>query len=129
VNNVTRYISFNNFSKQTNVVYEQGDYWSADNTNAESFVPRYVEKFERYGNFYAYDGSYFRLKNAELAYTFSSAKLRKVGMQSLRIYLNGNNLLLWTKMPDDRESNLGTIGAQGAYPTVRRINLGLNITL
>jgi hypothetical protein len=126
---VTRYISYNNFSKQTNVVYDQGDYWSKDNTDAESFIPRYVETFNRYGNFYAYDGSYFRLKNAEIAYTFESATINRIGIRSLRIFLNGNNLLLWTKMPDDRESNLGGWGAQGAYPTVRRINLGVNIVL
>jgi TonB-linked SusC/RagA family outer membrane protein len=129
VNNVTRYISYSNFSKQTDVVYDQGDYWSKDNTDAESFVPRYVETFNRYGNFYAYDGSYFRLKNAEIAYTFESATMNRIGIRSLRIFLNGNNLILWTKMPDDRESNLGGWGSQGAYPTVRRINLGVNIVL
>jgi len=129
VSNVTRYISFGNFNKQVNVVYEQGDYWSKDNKDAESFVPRYVEKFDRYGNFYAYDGSYFRLKNAEIAYTFGSGTINRIGIKSLRVYLNGNNLLLWTKMPDDRESNLGGWGGQGAYPMVRRINLGVNIVL
>lgn len=129
VNNVTRYIGLSNFSKQTNVVHEQGDYWSKDNQDAESFLPRYVEKFDRYANFYAYDGSYFRLKNAELAYTFESARINKIGIKSLRIFLNGNNLLLWTKMPDDRESNFGTIGGAGAYPTVRRVNLGVNVLL
>jgi TonB-linked SusC/RagA family outer membrane protein len=129
VNNVTRYISLGNFNKQTNVVHEQGDYWSKDNTDAESFVPRFVEKFDRYGNFYAYDGSYFRLKNAEIAYTFESGTIGRIGINSLRIFLNGNNLLLWTKMPDDRESNLGGWGGQGDYPTVRRINLGVNIVL
>lgn len=87
-----------------------------------------------YGNFYAFDGSYLRLKNAEIAYTFESSKIKKIGIQSLRIYLNGNNLLLWTKMPDDRESNLSNAGTTGgggggAYPTVRRINLGVNIVL
>jgi TonB-linked SusC/RagA family outer membrane protein len=129
VNNVTRYVGFGNFNKQVNVVYDQGDYWSKDNKDAESFVPRYVKKFDRYGNYYAYDGSYFRLKNAEIAYTFASAKINRIGIKSLRIYLNGNNLLLWTKMPDDRESNLSGYGGQGAYPTVRRINLGINVVL
>ena len=81
------------------------------------------------GNYYAYDGSYLRLKNAELAYTFSSGLISKLKINSLRIYLNGNNLLLWTKMPDDRESNLGGWGGQGTYPTVRRINLGVKIVL
>ncbi len=134
VSNVTRYVGLSNFNKQTNVVHEQGSYWSKDNPDAESFVPRYVEKFDRYGNFYAYDGSYLRLKNAELAYTFESGFVNRIGMESLRIFLNGNNLLLWTKMPDDRESNLDNAGntgggGGGAYPTVRRINLGVSIVL
>lgn len=129
VSNVTRYVGFGNFNKQVNVVYEQGDYWSKDNQDAESFVPRYVSKFDRYGNFYAYDGSYLRLKNTEIAYTFDSRFIKKIGMQSLRIFLNGNNLILWTKMPDDRESNIGGSGGGGTYPTVRRINLGVNVVL
>ena len=129
VSNVTRYVGFGNFNKQVNVVYEQGSYWTKDNTNAESFVPRYVSKFDRYGNYYAYDGSYLRLKNAEIAYTLESGIINRIGIKSLRIFLNGNNLLLWTKMPDDRESNIGGSGGGGAYPTVRRINIGVNVVL
>lgn len=129
VNNVTRYIGLSNFPKQKNSVSEQGSYWSKENTGAESFVPRYQAQFNRYGNYYAWDGSYLRLKNVELAYTFESKTVRKLGMESLRVYVNGNNLLLWTKMPDDRESNLGDLGSQGTYPTVRRISLGVNVVL
>lgn len=129
VSNVTRYVGFGNFNKQVNVVYEQGEYWTKDKQDAESFVPRYSKKFDRYGNFYAYDGSYLRLKNAEIAYTLESGFVNRIGMKSMRIFLNGNNLLLWTKMPDDRESNIGGSGGGGAYPTMRRINLGLNIVL
>jgi len=69
------------------------------------------------------------LKNAEIAYTLESGFINRIGIKSLRIFLNGNNLLLWTKMPDDRESNIGGSGGGGAYPTVRRINLGVNIIL
>ncbi|HPR32360.1 MAG TPA: TonB-dependent receptor [Prolixibacteraceae bacterium] len=129
VNNVTRYMSYSNFPVKTNAVFDQGTYWSKDNPDADSFVPRWSTVWESYGNYYAWDGSYFRLKNAEIAYTLSSAPLSRIGIQSLKIFLNGNNLLLWTKMPDDRESNLGAIGGMGAYPTVRRINLGVKIVL
>jgi TonB-linked SusC/RagA family outer membrane protein len=129
VSNVTRYISFGNFPRQKNVVFDQGEFWSKDNKNADSFLPRFVAQTNMTGNYYAYDGSYLRLKNAELAYTFSSGLISKLKISSLRIYLNGNNLLLWTKMPDDRESNLGGWGGQGTYPTVRRINLGVKIVL
>jgi TonB-linked SusC/RagA family outer membrane protein len=129
VSNVTRVVYLSNFNKQTDIVHEQGDYWSKDNIYAKSFVPRFLNKFDMYGNFYAYDGSYLRLKNTELAYTFESRVINKIGMKSVRIFVNGNNLLLWTKMPDDRESNLGGSGGGGAYPTVRRINFGVNIVL
>jgi len=32
-------------------------------------------------------------------------------------------------MPDDRESNFAGAGGQGAYPTMKRFNLGLKLTL
>lgn len=44
---------------------------------------------------------------------------------------NGNNLFLWTDMPDDRESNFAGTGlaSQGAYPTMKRINFGIKLEL
>jgi hypothetical protein len=49
----------------------------------------------------------------------------------MRLFANGNNLLFWSKMPDDREANIGSnnYSGQGAYPTVRRINFGFNLSL
>ena len=79
-----------------------------------------------------YDGSYIRLKNAEIGYTFSSEKwVKSLGLSSLKFYLNGNNIWLWTRMPDDRESNFAGTGwaSQGAYPTVKRFNIGIKVIL
>ena len=73
-----------------------------------------------------YDASYVRLKNAEIAYTFGKESVRRLGMSSLKVFVNGNNLWMWTNMPDDREVNMGNASA---YPTVRRINMGVNIVL
>lgn len=129
VNNVTRYVSLTSFSNQLDVVYQQGSFWSKDNPNAQTYVPRFATALNGTGNYYAYDGSYLRLKNAEIAYTFESRYIQKLGLKSLKIFLNGDNLLLWTKLPDDRESSLGGNAGQGAYPTVRRYNLGVNIVL
>jgi hypothetical protein len=128
VNNVTRNLTLGNFPEALNLVYRQGEYWSRDNPNADSFLPRWKTRMTNYGDFYNFDGSYFRLKTAEVAYTFRPAWANRLGLQTTRIYLNGNNLLLWSKMPDDRESNLGGIGGQGAYPTVKRVNLGINLS-
>lgn len=129
VNNVTRYVGLTSFGNQLDCVYEQGTFWSKDNPNAQTYIPRFVTKLNGTGNYYAYDGSYLRLKNAEIAYTFEDKFIKKIGLKSLKVFLNGDNLLLWTKLPDDRESNLGGNASQGAYPTVRRFNLGINIVL
>lgn len=127
VNNANRSLQLVSFSGQDHYdnVYKQGSYWSPGNMNADITMPRYASQMPYYGTTYLYDGSYVRLKTAEIAYTFKSAQLKGVGLNALRIYLSGNNLFLWTKMPDDREVD---DGAATAYPTVRRVNLGCNIT-
>ena len=134
VNNVMRYVNFQSLVNQNNIVYDEGSYWSKDNTNADTPIPRWLSlpNGASYGSRYLYDGSYVRLKNAEIAYTFNeeSKFLQSVGLSSLRLFVNGNNLIFWSKLPDDRESNnAGTgLASQGAYPTVKRFTLGLNIT-
>lgn len=134
VNNVTRQVVLPSLSGQRHLVYEEGSYWSKNNENADVPLPRWISvaNGSASGNRYMFDGSYLRLKNAEIAYTLdsNSSLLDNLGFESMRIYLNGNNLFVWTKMPDDRESNFAGTGwaSQGAYPTVKRYNLGLNIT-
>jgi TonB-linked SusC/RagA family outer membrane protein len=131
VNNVTRQVEFRSLSSQSHTVYQEGEYWSPNNTGANP-MPRWLTTPQGYyrGTQYMYDGSYVRLKNAEIAYTFTPEFSKKMGVSGLRIYLNGNNLIAWSKMPDDRESNFAGTGwaSQGAYPTVKRFNLGLNLT-
>ena len=134
VNNVTRQVVLPSLSGKRHLVYEEGSYWSLNNMNADAPVPRWssIANGASDGNRYMFDGSYLRLKNAEIAYRLESDSkfLKNLGLESLRIYLNGNNLYVWTKMPDDRESNFAGTGwaSQGAYPTVKRYNLGLDIT-
>jgi hypothetical protein len=130
VNNVTREVSLTSFGSGLNTVYDMGTWWSKDDPNADVPVPRWQSTPSYYnGTQFLYDGSYIRLKNAEVAYTVNEKRIRKIGLTSLRIFLNGNNLWVWSRMPDDRESNFAGAGSQGAYPTVKRYNLGLRLTL
>lgn len=133
VNNVTRQVVLGSFSGKNTVAYDEGSYWSKDNTNPDGPLPRWETTPADYfrANRFMFDGSYIRLKNAEVAYTFRQNWIKKMGVSSLRVFVNGNNLAVWTKMPDDREANYQTAGgqgwaAQGAYPTVKRYNLGAN---
>jgi hypothetical protein len=93
------------------------------------FLPRWKTAGENIGEYFIFDASYLRLKTAEIAYTFDSNKLKKAGMSSLRLFVNGNNLIFWSDLPDDREGqSTGGGAAGGTYPTVKRVNLGVELT-
>lgn len=133
VTNVNRYVAFNSLHGHLNAVFDEGSYWSADNLNADAPMPRWTSTPSYYeGTRFHYDGSYIRLKNAEVAYTWTNKSwIKALGLTSLKLYLNGNNLWLWSRMPDDRESNFAGTGlaSQGAYPTVRRFNIGFRFDI
>ena len=129
---MTRYVAFNSLNKNLDTVFDEGTFWTKYTTDADAPMPRwnstpsYAE-----GVRFHYDGSFIRLKNMEVAYTFKGGLLNSLGISSMRVYLNGNNLWVWSRMPDDRESNFAGTGlaSQGAYPTVKRFNLGVKINM
>ena len=71
------------------------------------------------------DGSFLRLKNFEMGYNIPKKALARIGIiQSLRLYISGNNLLTFSKFNLwDPEQG----GGQGAsYPNNRIYSFGLN---
>lgn len=75
--------------------------------------------------FYLKDGSYLRLKSIEIGYTFSKKMLRVVGLNSLRIYVGGNNLLTFSEIKNfDPEMGDAT---GYFYPQMKMWNFGVNI--
>jgi len=132
VTNVTRDVTMISLSDRMQAnVYDQGTWWSDNHTGAKVLTPRFISQPSYYyGTQYLCDGSYIRLKNVEVAYTFNQPWVRKLGIRDLKVFVSGNNLWLWTRMPDDRESNFSSNGgATGAYPTVKRINFGVKFNL
>ena len=132
VNNVSRYVAFNSLPKSyVHTVFKEGAYWSPSTPDGipslrMNSTPSYYE-----GTRFLYDGSFCRLKNLEVAYTWNDGWIKSLGLSMLKVYVNGNNLFLWTDMPDDRESNFAGTGlaSQGAYPTMKRINFGIKLEL
>ena len=128
VTGVTRDVGLPSFNNKLLTAYDNGTWWNAADKSGDVVPPRFTTQVSyNDGTQYLYDGSYFRLKNVELAYTWTKGWIKKLGFTSLKIYVNGNNLFLITKMPDDRESNYGWSGGGGAYPTVRRYNFGFKL--
>jgi TonB-linked SusC/RagA family outer membrane protein len=74
--------------------------------------------------FFHVNTSYLRLKNAEIGYTFQRGMLDKVGIGSVRVYVNGFNLYTWNKNKiwGDPE-NMGFVG----YSLTRTYNAGINV--
>ena len=79
------------------------------------------------------DGSYLKLSNNTLGYTFPRKMLSKIGISKLRLYATGSNLLTWTKYTgfDPEVSTMGsglTPGVDfGAYPKSRSFVFGINL--
>lgn len=131
VTNVTREVSLVSFGNHIDNVYNIGDWWSGETGTGDILIPRWNSTVSGYSNGtqYLYDGSYVRLKNVELAYTFTNGWIKKLGLSYMKLYLNGNNLWVWSRMPDDRESNFSGGSGSGAYPTMRRFNFGVRFSL
>ena len=71
------------------------------------------------------DMSFLRLKNAEIGYTLPKTLTKKVGISALRVYLQGVNLLTFSKFKlwdPELESSYGNV-----YPLTRNVSLGLNL--
>ena len=75
--------------------------------------------------------SYLRLKTAEISYTFQNKDfLKKIGVESVRLYCNGYNLLtLFSDLNDiDIDPEGKTSGGDNTYPNVRIYNFGINVS-
>jgi len=129
-NNANRYIPFDNFRNNIDIVFGHvADYWSRDNQDATSFLPRWQTQAENIGDYYMYDASYIRLRIAEVAYSMSGRWMKGAGFSNMRLFVNGNNLAFWSNLPDDRETTHADANAtQGAYPNTKRISVGIDLT-
>ncbi|MGN0002598.1 MAG: SusC/RagA family TonB-linked outer membrane protein [Sphingobacterium composti] len=69
--------------------------------------------------------SFLRLKNIELGYYLPKSLLDPIGVERVRVYINGNNLLTFDKMPIDTvdPEQPGVL----AYPITKMFNFGLNV--
>lgn len=135
VTNVQRTVTFDSFRGNLNTLYSGVDFWSVGDNDPNRPLPVWNSTPNYYNGwdnrFNHYDGSYVRLKNMEIAYTWTDGWIKRLGLSNLKVFLNGNNLWQWSRMPDDRESNFAGTGnaSQGAYPTVRRFNLGIRFDI
>lgn len=118
---------------ETTVAAHALDYWSPDNTDAYFARPYLtVENFknQQVQSRFLQHASYTRLKNMQVGYSLQDNIVRKLGMDKVRIYIGGENLLTFSGMLKsfDPETNFGSSGGALVYPLSRTISTGINIT-
>ncbi len=136
VTNVSSTIQFDQRNLSSNQMYENMlGRWTPENSqNATwpSLQPAVGGNFMSYStnDFLLTDGTYLKIRNAQLAYQLPSAITKKIGVNGLRVLLSGQNLYTWTKvlyMDPENFQRRAPQGAYNVYPTSRVFNLGINI--
>jgi TonB-dependent starch-binding outer membrane protein SusC len=102
-------------------------------TNYSTNVPRANLNALPPSTYFLESGDYLRINNLTLGYTIPSAKMKKVGISNLRVFVMSQNLATFTKYSgfSPELSSGGPLDAGiefNAYPTTRTFALGVNVT-
>lgn len=105
------------------------DYWSEASQNPYAKWPR-LSTYEIANNnqrstWFMQNGSFLRLKSAEMGFSIPKGIMKKAKLKSCRIYASGTNLFLISKFKL-WDVEMGGNGLN--YPIQRVINLGLNLS-
>jgi TonB-linked SusC/RagA family outer membrane protein len=124
--NAKRQVRFNTYNFET--VYL--DRWTGEGTsNTEPRITNGGHNYEVSDRFIE-DGSYLRLRNIQLGYSFSNLAINNFEFTNFRVYLSGTNVFTLTDYsgytPEIGGGNLlGTGYDSGLYPISRTFNVGV----
>lgn len=103
--------------------------WTEANPDPNALYPRMSIEVNpnnhRASTYWQRDGSFLRLKNAEIGFTIPKTVTEKIRLNSVRFYVSGVNLVTFSKF---KLWDPETGGGQGqAYPLSRIFNFGVNV--
>ena len=104
------------------------DRWTPENHNAS--YPRITKDSQinfSTSSFWLQDASYVRLKNISLGYNIPSVLTQKIGIDKVKVYISGENLLTFSGLEGiDPEAPASNRGAY--YGNVKKVSLGLKVS-
>lgn len=115
---------------------EHMDYWRPEGdplgANTGAYYPKpyfNTNKNQRTQTRYLQNAAYIRLKNMQVGYTLPRIWTQKAGMESVRIYVSGDNLLTLSDISGVFDPELlGSDWGDGKlYPLQKTISIGLNV--
>ena len=107
--------------------------WTAENTGASIPALTTVDDNNetRMSTYFVEDGSYLKCKYIKLAYNFNQKWMKNIGLSSLSVYGQMENVFTITGYSGlDPEVPLSTYGARidnGPYPRARTFSMGVNV--
>lgn len=117
---------------EANIPIYYRDSWKnpGDKTNIEQFIfDRDISMASYRNSRRLHETDFIRLKNLTFGVTLPSAWTKKAGIENVRLYMSGNNLLTWAKHDyyDPEAVYEGT--AIWGTPPLRTLTFGININL
>lgn len=116
------------------------DSWTPTHMNAKAPVQELDASFSsgsEPNSYFVENGSYLRLRNAQIGYSFNFPGLKKAGIQKLRAYVSATNLFTITGYSgidpelglsaSDHNTNFGI--DEGTYASPKTLLFGINVSL
>ncbi|MFS4415217.1 SusC/RagA family TonB-linked outer membrane protein [Maribacter sp. 2307ULW6-5] len=107
--------------------------WTGEGTsNTEPRLTTGATSNVLFSDYFVEDGSFARIQNAQVGYTFGNDFMERFGADKLRVYVSANNIYTFTRYRgyDPSASSGAPIGAgidPGFYPVPRTYMLGVNL--
>ena len=109
--------------------------WTPDNTNTS--VPALSQNITNAetnpNSYFVEDASFLRLKNLQIGYTFDDTIASKIGLDMLRVYVQGTNLFTITdyngldpEVISNDNLSLGIDGPNPVFPLAQILSIGIN---
>ncbi|WP_165958071.1 SusC/RagA family TonB-linked outer membrane protein [Segetibacter sp. 3557_3] len=105
------------------------DYWTPENPTNDFPRPRQGQRFidiPAYQALWFVEGSYFKVKNITLGYTFPKRISGKIAAENIRLYVTGNNVFTRAKSHLVKDYDPERGGAESS-PLSRQFVFGLNL--
>lgn len=108
------------------------DYWTPETGDADHIYPAMtsIKPLSEYDGYYGLqyvDGSFFKIKNITLGYTLPKSLLKRVGIESLRVYGTITNPLVVAKSDRLKDYDPEMAGSLD-YPLTKQMVFGVNVS-
>ena len=128
------YRTWDNYNwAQFNYMEQRLDRWHGEGTsNTQPLLNTKHAINSENSEYFIEDGSFFRIRNLQLAYSFDKTLLSKIRMQALKVYVNIQNLKTWKHntgyTPEIGGSAIAFGVDNGTYPVPAVYTFGINLT-